>query len=51
MKYQSAGNIAVAPEIRRDRHVELCRIQIRQIVEAKRRVVAVYTFDFFVPVA
>ena len=50
MKYEDAGNIAVAPEIRRNGHVELRRIQIRQIVEAERRVVAVYTLDFLIPV-
>ena len=50
MQYEDAGNIAVAPEIRRNGHVELRRIQIRQIVKAERRMVAVYTFDFLVPV-
>jgi len=50
MKYEDAGNIAVAPETRRNGHVELCRIQIRQIVEAERRAVAVYTLDLLVPV-
>src|ERR1017187_3817288 len=50
MKYEDAGNIAVAPEIRRNCHVKLCWIQIRQIVEAERRVVAVYTLDLFVPI-
>jgi hypothetical protein len=28
-----SGNFAVAPEIRRNGHVQLCRIQIRQIVK------------------
>src|ERR1035437_4964345 len=50
MKYEDAGNIAVAPEIRRNGHVKLRRIQIRQIVEAERGVVAVYALDFLVPV-
>src|ERR1019366_1752930 len=50
MKYEDAGNIAVAPEICRNGHVELRRIQVRQIVEAERRVVAVCTLDFLVPV-
>src|SRR5216683_1274209 len=50
MKYEDAGYIAVAPEVRRNCHVELRRIQIRQIVEAERRVVAVCTLDFLVPV-
>ena len=50
MKYEDTGNIAVAPEIRRNSHLELRRIQIREIVEAERCVVAVYTFDLLVPV-
>src|SRR3977135_3546019 len=36
MKYEDAGNIAVAPEIRRNSHLERRRIQIRQIVGAER---------------
>ena len=50
MKYEDAGNIAVAPEIRRNAHVELRRIQIRQIIKAEGRVVAVYALDFLVSV-
>jgi hypothetical protein len=50
MKYEDEGNIAVAPEIRRNGHVELRRIQIRQIVEAERCMVAGCTLDFLVPV-
>src|SRR5713101_1301312 len=50
VQHQDAGNIAVAPEIRRYSHVELRRIQIRQIVQAEGRVVAVHTLDFLVPV-
>ena len=50
VQYEDAGNLAVAPEIRRNCHVELRRIQIRQIVEAERRMVAVYALDFLIPV-
>ena len=50
VKDEDAGNIAVAPEIRRNGHVELGRIQIRQVVEAERRLVAVHTLHFLVPV-
>lgn len=51
MQHQDAGNIAVAPEIRRNGQVELRWIQIRQIVKAECRVVAVDTLDFLVPVS
>src|SRR5882724_13696727 len=50
MKDEDAGDIAVAAEIRRNCHVEFRRIQIREIVKAERRVMAIYTLDFFVPV-
>ena len=50
MKHEDARNLAVAPEIRRNGHVQLRRIQIRQIVKAERRMVAVDTLDFLVPV-
>src|SRR5947208_1150384 len=50
MQYQDPGNIAVAPEIRRDCHVELRRIQVRQVIEAERCMVAVNTLDFLVSV-
>src|ERR1017187_5160839 len=35
MEYEDAGSLAVAPEIRRNGHVELRRIQIRQVVKAE----------------
>ena len=50
VKYEDAGNITVAPEIHRNAHVEFRRTQIRQIVKIKRRLVAVHTLDFLVPV-
>jgi len=43
MKYEDSGNTAVAAEMRRNRHVELRRTQIQQIVKPERRVVAVDT--------
>jgi ABC-type transporter Mla MlaB component len=51
VQYQDSGNVAVAAEIRRDCHVELCGIQIRQVVEAQRRLMAVYTLDLLISVA
>src|SRR5262245_3395271 len=39
VKYENTGNIAVAPEVRRHRHMELRRIQVRKFVEAKRSLV------------
>ncbi len=45
-----SGNFAVAPEIGRNGHVQLCRIQIRQIVKGEHRLVTVYTLDFLVPI-
>ena len=50
MKDEDTGNIAVASEIRRNGHVKLRRIQIGQIVEAERRLVAVYTLDFLIAI-
>src|SRR5258708_35176320 len=50
VKYENAGNIAVTPEVRRNGHMELRRIQIGQIVEAECRVVAVYTLDLLMSI-
>jgi len=50
MKDEDAGNIAVASEVRRNGHVELRRIQIRQVEKAERRLMAVYTINLLVPV-
>jgi len=50
MKYEDSRNLAVAPEVRRNGHVELRWIQIRQVVKTERRVVAVYALDFLIPV-
>jgi len=50
MEYEDARNLAIAPEVRRNGHVEFRRIQIRQIIKAERRMVAVYTLDFLVPI-
>jgi len=50
VEYENARDFAGASEIRRNRHVKLRWIQIRQIVQAKRRVMTVYTLDCFVPV-
>jgi hypothetical protein len=50
VKYEDAWNITIAAEIRGNSHVQLCWIQIRQVVKAERCVVAVYTFDLLVPV-
>ena len=47
---ENPGNLAVAAKTRRNGHVQLRRIQIRQIVEAERRVVTVYTLDLLVPI-
>src|ERR1700730_4101672 len=38
VKYEDSRNLAVAPEVRRDGHVELRRIKIRQVVKTERRV-------------
>lgn len=46
MTYKDAGNIAAAPEIFRNGHVELRRTQIRQVVQVKRGLVAVDSLDF-----
>src|SRR5258708_3274661 len=51
MQYEDAGNHAIAPEIRWNRHVELRRIEVRQIIKAERRVMTVYTLDFLVAVS
>src|SRR5690349_10303005 len=45
MQYEDSGNVAVSPEIGRNGHVEFCGIQIRQVVEAQCRLMAVYTLD------
>jgi len=50
MEYQDPRNLAIAPEVRRNGHVKLRRIQIRQIIKAERRMVAVYTLDFPIPI-
>ena len=50
MKDEDAGNIAVAPEVRRNGHVELRWIQIRQVEKAERRLMAVYTLNLLIPV-
>jgi len=51
MKDEDAGNITVASEVCRNGHVELRRIQIRQVEKAKRRLVAVNTLNLLVPVS
>ncbi len=51
VQYQDSRNVAVSPEIGRNGHVELCGIQVRQVVEAQRRLMAVYTLNLFIPVA
>ena len=51
MKYENSGDLAVTPETRRYCHVELRWIQIRQVVKAERRIVAVDALDFLVPVS
>jgi hypothetical protein len=51
VQYQDSGNVAVSPEIGRNGHVKLGGIQIRQVVEAQRRLMAVYTLDFLISVA
>src|SRR5213593_2313323 len=50
MQYEDARNLAVAPEGRRNGHMELRWIQIGQVVKTQRRVVAVYALDFLIPV-
>ena len=50
VQYQDSGNVAVSSEIGRNGHVELCGIQIRQLVEAQRGLMAVYTLDLLIPV-
>ena len=51
VQHQDSRNLAVAAEIRRDCHVKLGWIQIRQVVQAQRRLMAVYTLDLFISVA
>ena len=50
VQYEDAWYLAVTAEIHRHCHVELRWIQIRQIVEAERRMVAVHTLDFLIAV-
>jgi hypothetical protein len=50
VQHEDAGDLTVAAEIHRHCHMELRRIQIRQIVEAEPGVVAVYTLDFLIAV-
>jgi len=50
MQYEDTWNIAVASEVGRDRHVQLRRVHIRQIVKAERCLVTVDTLHFFIPV-
>ena len=50
MQHHDARNIAVAPEVRRNCHVELRRVQVGQFVKAQRRLMTVDAFDFFVSV-
>src|SRR5258708_33019264 len=38
---QYAGNLTVSPEVCWHRHVQLCRVDIRQIVQAERCLVAI----------
>ena len=51
VKHEDARDLAIAPEIRRNRHMKLRGIQIRQIEKAECRVVAIHAFDFLVPVS
>ena len=51
MKDKHAGNIAVTPEAFRNCHVEFGWVQIRQFVQAKRRLVAEDTLDCFLPIS
>jgi hypothetical protein len=51
VKYEDVGNIAVAPKIRGNGHMELRWIQIRQIVKAECRMAAVDTLDFLIPIS
>lgn len=51
VKYENTGDIAVAPEVRRNGHMELRRIQVRKFVEAKGGLVAICALDFLVSVS
>jgi hypothetical protein len=51
MKHHDAGNIAIAPEVRRNRHMQLCRVQVRQIMQTQRGLVTIDPLDLFLPVS
>jgi hypothetical protein len=50
VKHEDAGNIAVAPEARRDGHIKLRRVHVGQVVKAKRRLMSVHPLHCLVPV-
>jgi hypothetical protein len=50
MEHDNPGNIAVAPEVLRNGHVELCRVEVRQFMETEGSLMTVHPFNFFLPV-
>src|ERR1019366_4523353 len=50
MEHDNARDIAVTPEVRRNGQMELGRVQIRQLIEAQRRLITVNPFYLFLPI-
>ena len=51
MEHQNAGNLAIAPEAHGNSHVQLGRIQVRQVEKADGRLMAVHALDLLFPIA
>ena len=51
MEDKHTGNIAVAPEAFRNSHVNFGWVQVRQFVQAERRLVAENALDCFLPIS
>ena len=51
MEHDNARDIAVTPEVRRNGHMELRRVQVGQFMEAQRSLMTIDTIDLFLPVS
>jgi len=50
MEHDNARDIAVTPEVCRNGHMELGRVQVRQLIEAQRRLMTIDAIDLFLSV-
>jgi len=50
MQHQDSGDLAVPPEVGRHGHMQLCRIQVRQLIKAQSGLMTVNSFGYLIPI-